>query len=105
RQIAAEAGDADLRAVPVLACHVDGAARIVAYENGGQAGNDATGGQLRYPLGELGADGGGRGLAIKDDRGHWLIVPVRRSACDSGRGAVAGPRWSGCAGLVRWSGC
>jgi hypothetical protein len=74
RQVAADAGNADLCTIPVLRRDVDGAARVVADQHGGQAGNDAARGQRGHPAGELSSDASCGRLAVQDDRGHGLIV-------------------------------
>src|SRR5262249_8100496 len=82
-------------AVRGLACARDGTAWVVAHENGRKAGNDAPGGQFRHALGQLGADGGRRGLAVKDDRGHRIILAGPRESGEP-RPAPAQPSSAGC---------
>ncbi len=86
-QLALDGGDADLGAVAVLACDVPLAARVVADEEGAQAGRDALGLQRFHADGEFGLDRGCGGLAIENLGGHGpiladgaAVVPIRSPA-------------------------
>ena len=57
-----------------LARRFDPPAGVVADEHRGQARNDSARGECRHPAGQFGADRRRGGLAVKDDRGHRLIL-------------------------------
>ena len=77
-QIAADRGDADLRAVGVLAPDVGLRSRIVADQDRAEPGRATRCGQRRHPFLEVDEDLVARGLAVKRDRTH--VIFSRRSA-------------------------
>jgi hypothetical protein len=93
-QIAANARDPDLGAVPVLAVHVGPAARVVADQDSAQPGHDPAFGQDRDPFPECAADLGRRGLAVQDLRGHRLSA-FRFIECSLARASLWALRVSG----------
>ncbi len=73
-QVATDAGDAHLGAVPVLAAHVGVAAGVVPHQHGPQPGGDPLGVQSRHPPGQILLDGLGDGLSVQNDRAHALLL-------------------------------
>ena len=69
-QVPADGRDPDLGAVAVLAVDVRAAARVVADQDGAQAGHGTARGQGRHVLGEFGPDLSGEGLAVEHLCGH-----------------------------------
>jgi hypothetical protein len=70
RELPLDAGDADLGAVGVLGLDVPTAARVVADQQGAEAGTAPRLGERRDALGQFGADRRRGRLAVQDRRGH-----------------------------------
>ena len=73
-QVAADRGDADLRAVGVLAAHVGLRAGVVADEHRAESGSAARRGERGDPFLQVDEDLVARGLAVQSDRSHAAIV-------------------------------
>ena len=69
-QVAPDRGDADFRAIGVLAPHVGVRTRVVAHQHRAQPRRAARGGQHRDPLGEVDEDLVARGFTVQRDRTH-----------------------------------
>ena len=69
-QLHPDGGDAHLFAVAVFHAHVVLAGRVVTDEHRRQPGHHPQGAEPTHPLLQFRLDGGGRGPAVKDPRGH-----------------------------------
>jgi hypothetical protein len=89
RQAMVEALHAELGGDPALALDVDLARRIVADQDGGEAGLDALRHQLGDAFADAGAQAGGEGLAV--DQASFSHAPRSIARC-AGRSRLTRPR-------------
>ena len=90
RQVDPLGSQAQLGAGLLLLAHVDPRGRIIPHQHEGKPRRDPPVGQRPHPLGNLGADFSGDGLAIDDLRGHltslWVAGAMGPRSISGGSG-------------------